>query len=358
MNVQVMVKLGLSNIIRRMVALLYYAIANHRKAHAGKVLILMYHRVLAEQDKTIKYIQPGMYVTTSSFTQQMEFVKKFYNVISLDTLLILLETNALDKSKAYCVVTFDDGWLDNYQNAFPILKKNNIPATVFLATKFIGVNRWFWHEKISHLIMQLKIEYVNAQLFIKDDSWDENNSAAVMIGILKRMNASNQLQIIDEIIETLKHYSESEREQAIDDLYKLFDEQAPVLRNMLDWDEVREMSKSNISFGAHTCNHKILTSIPLNEAQQEITESMLDIQKNNINFSPVFCYPNGNYNAEVLKLVKSAGYQAAVTTKFGYESEPVSDAFSMNRIGVHNDVSSSKSLFAFHLSGLRKRLPF
>jgi hypothetical protein len=67
---------------------------------------------------------------------------------------------------------------------------------------------------------------------------------------------------------------------------------------------------------------------------------------------PVFCYPNGYFNDEVVAIVKKSGYETAVTTKYGFENATGPGSFNMKRIGIHNDISSTVSLFSFHLSGL------
>ena len=128
---------------RKMIAFLYYCSGKYRLANRGRVIILMYHRILEDDDVLIASIQPGMYVTRSSFERQMAYVNKYYEITSLEDLTKMWACDGFDRSKAYCVVTFDDGWRDNYLNAFDILKKYNIPATIFLATEYIDTGRRF-----------------------------------------------------------------------------------------------------------------------------------------------------------------------------------------------------------------------
>ena len=125
------VKIRIKSNLRRFVAWGYYLSGMHKTAHQGKVLILMYHRILKDDDELIPYTQPGMYVKESVFEFQMDYISKNYHVLSLKDLMKAWKEGWLDKDKRYCVVTFDDGWLDNYLNAYPILKKNNMPAYDF-----------------------------------------------------------------------------------------------------------------------------------------------------------------------------------------------------------------------------------
>src|SRR5574337_401681 len=88
----------------------------------GKAAILLYHRVLTEKELGQDFIQPGMYVRRDVFEMQMLFLKKHFQIVSLQDLLALWKGKKWDNSKRYCVVTFDDGWRDNYLYAFPILQ--------------------------------------------------------------------------------------------------------------------------------------------------------------------------------------------------------------------------------------------
>ena len=128
----------------------------------------------------------------------------------------------------------------------------------------------------------------------------------------------------------------------------------PDTRLLLTWEEVREMSSHGIWFGSHSRSHRILTQIPLDEAEEEIHHSRDDLLSRSIRFSPVFCYPNGDYNDSVQQIVRKCGYHAAVGTRFGFENETPRDLFGLTRIGVHNDITSTIPLFAFHLSGMIK----
>ena len=336
--------------LRKFIAWGYYYSGLYKIYHKGKIHILMYHRVLKDNDKAILSMQPGMYVTESAFKNQMIFLARHYHLISLTELLELWRNGDYSKDTRYCIVTFDDGWLDNYLYAYPILKKYNIPATIFVTTSFIGTNRWYWPEKLSYLLLN---KYQNI-LDLRDSL--EGVRDDVISSIITAINEKHGYVIgeqIDFIIETLKKYSEQSIENALDRIYGLLDMSIPEERAVLNWNEIKEMSNNGISFGSHTCNHKILTGVPLSEAREELERSMHHLKEKDLNFVPVFCYPNGNFNQEIQNTVRGCGYQAAVTTKFGFESEKPDDYFGIKRIGVHNDISSTIPLFSFQLSGLR-----
>lgn len=313
----------------------------------------MYHRVLKDDDKAILSMQPGMYVTESAFKRQMIYLARHYHLISLKELLDLWKNGEYSRDKRYCIVTFDDGWHDNYLNAYPVLKEHCIPATIFVTTSLIGTNRWFWPEKLSFLLLNRYQDLLDLSDGLEDIRDD------VVLSIFTAINEKHDCvksEQIDYVIEGLKKFSEQSIDDALDSIYALLDMTVPEERAVLNWSEIEEMSNNGISFGSHTCNHKILTGIPLSEAREELERSIYLLKEKNLNFTPVFCYPNGSYNQEIQDTVKDCGYEAAVTTRFGFEGEKPDDYFGIKRIGVHNDISSTIPLFSFHLSGLRHGL--
>lgn len=114
-----------------------------------KVLVLMYHRVLKEEEIKLD-IHPGMYVSNHSFEKQLGYLIKKYQIISLND---FEEWISGDKkfNRPPCMITFDDGWKDNYTNAYPLLNKFNVSATIFLATKFIGQEDMLTWENVKEM---------------------------------------------------------------------------------------------------------------------------------------------------------------------------------------------------------------
>jgi peptidoglycan/xylan/chitin deacetylase (PgdA/CDA1 family) len=130
----------------------------------------------------------------------------------------------------------------------------------------------------------------------------------------------------------------------------------PEERLLLNWEEIHEMSQHGISFGSHSATHRILTRLSVKEIQKEVEGSLSVLRENKVNHTPVFCYPNGDYTPEVVSQVKLAGYQAAVSTRFGFENSHTQDIFTLKRIGIHHDISATLPLFSFHLAGMNLKM--
>ncbi len=335
-----MLKQQIKSAIRQIIASIYYA-ANHPLTHLqGKVVILTYHRVISVKELNQNFIQPGMYVRADVFEKQMQFLKEHFQILSFTELLNLWNEKTFDETKRYCVITFDDGWLDNYTNAYPVLKKYDIPATIFLPTAFISTDKWFWPDKISYLLMN----FCNSS---KIHEFGES-----LRKLLSKYDWLSSLNIekIDSAIESCKNLPEEDVDCLIREMSNILGLKIPDERLLINWKEIKKISKHGVSFGSHSCNHKILTKLSTTEIKKELEDSLHTLQKKRINYIPVFCYPNGSYNKEITVMVKAAGYQAAVSTHFGFENDLPQDLFSLKRIGIHNDISSTIPLFAYRLS--------
>lgn len=343
-----MTKQQIKSSARRGLAWIYHASHYSLKHLKGKALILAYHRVLSEKELAGDYfIQPGMYVRNDVFEQQMRFLADHFQVVSLSELLDHWTGGTWDRGKRYCVITFDDGWVDNYVYAYPILRKYNIPATIFLPTALVGTNQWFWSDKMGYLLRhyygsrerQWTMKSAKSS-FLNGRSW-----ARDLIGQTGNGN-------IDSAIEMCKERSEEEIYKFIDEMSRAMDLKFPDERLFLSWREVEEMSQRGISFGSHSCTHQILPKLSTQKIRNEIERSLDTLKEKKINYVPVFAYPNGDYNQEIIEHLKAAGYRAAVSTVFGFEDRSPKDRFRLKRVGIHNDISATIPLFTFHISGL------
>ena len=346
-----MIKQKLKSSIRKGIAVLYFASRHLMKHLKGKVVILMYHRVVSSKELEKYYIQPGMYVKSDIFEMQMKFLKEHFVILPFAELLHMWEQNNFDDTKRYCVITLDDGWLDNYLYAYPIFKKYGLPATIFLTTSYIGTTRWFWPDKMSFLLQSYCWNNMpmtpneHIKDLVKRYPWlniDRNKIKGNAIGV-----------VIENAIEKCKELSEREIKDIIMGFAKAINAHLPDDRVLLNWKEVKEMSDHGISFGSHSSNHRILTKLSPPEIQKELVESQYMLGKMRINYVPVFCYPNGGYTDKIVEQVKAAGYQAAVSTRSGFEGRAPLNQFTLKRIGIHDDISKTLPLFAYRLSGLK-----
>lgn len=333
---------------RHMAAKLYTYAPGFLSSLLGKVVILTYHRVVTDHEIAEQSIQPGMYVTRDVFAAQMRFLAEHFTVLSFADLLTLWDEGSWDANRRYCVVTFDDGWLDNYLYAFPILSASRIPVTIFLPTRFIGTADWFWPEKMSWLARQSFRRPYAERVRVQN----ELKQRIRQIGAERVLEGQDN---IDALIEFGKTQSQEWVISFTESWADLLGERWPTNRQVVTWDEVRDMSAAGIAFGSHSVSHRLLPALSKEEIRQEAVESWETLSRQSIQTVRVFCYPNGDWSDEVKECVQAAGYRAATTTQFGYESATPTNRFGLKRINVHHDVTCTDSLFAFHLAGFNHR---
>ena len=190
----------------------------------------------------------------ADFQKQIELLQSRFDIVGLSDYV----SGAL-KGGNYAVITFDDGYEDNYEHAFPILDKLGVKATVFVTTGF-----------------------VNGEIDIAQDH--------IAYRGLKP----------------------------------------------LSWEQIKRMSKSGISFGAHTHTHRILADISLKDAEQEISKSKKILESRLGQSVDTFAYPlgqRGTFNAQIVELLKKHHFKLACSTIWGGDNGGV-DVFALRRIRI------------------------
>ncbi|MDM8536338.1 polysaccharide deacetylase family protein [Desulfobacterales bacterium HSG17] len=303
-----------------------------------KAVVLMYHRVIDGNTASSVPVQPGMYVTSATFRKHLRFLKKKFNVISLAELVRRMkEKKSIDSC---CVITFDDGWYDNYHTAFPLLQEFQLPATIFLTTGFVGTQRWFWPEKVSCCLQQIQNEGFPVRSLPKE-----------LRGCVSQLGFPGECSLdvaIDTVIEYLKSISPDRRKGLLDVVETIIaGKQHEQL--LLSWEHVAAMAKSGlVTFGSHTVNHSLLDELGTIQIEREIVDSCKVIEVRTDRPCSSFAYPNGNFSDTVKQMLNKYGIQVAVTTERGYV-EAGTQLLVMPRVGVHDDVSSTESLFFWRL---------
>ncbi|UCE67748.1 MAG: polysaccharide deacetylase family protein [Candidatus Zixiibacteriota bacterium] len=322
------------------------------RADKNNFTILIYHRILDENDSERDHIQAGIIVSRKIFEKQMAYLSKEYNLLSLKELAEILEKNQYPPSKSI-VITFDDGWRDNYLCAYPVLKKHNVPATIFLATDFIDSDNMFWFAEIGMILAKRKIP--PEKLWeILEKARKESKNISTPQSSDSHKPAADSIDS-DKFIEGLKQFDHQIITRIIAELWKeggVSSERTAVDRQTLSSDEVLEMSENGIDFGSHGCSHRILTGLDRDEVKRELIESKRILEEKTGKTISLFSYPNGDFNEEIKKLVREAGYDCAITTGGREIDKGALDLFALKRIGIHDGATAgptgrySEAIFA------------
>lgn len=309
-----------------------------RKIRRPRIIILSYHRVADD------YFRPQMAVPPAVFEKQMNFIRENFKVISLDEALPFLRGESPLKEDV-AVITFDDGYRDNYTQAFPVLKKYSLPATIFLTTDFIGTNRRLWWDEIDFLL-----EKENGG--VPPDIYPKEVEKCLLE--IEAKEGKDRKRAINKLISILRNMIKSVKEEVMDNIRAAREKPGAAFdRIMLSWGEVAEMRRKGISFGAHTRSHIILTEVPIERATKEIVESKAAIEARLKEPVIHFAYPSGEVEYNIQELVKD-NFQSACSTKAGGNNSQC-DLFALKRIGI-NELSSRNPWGSFSDSRFALRI--
>jgi peptidoglycan/xylan/chitin deacetylase (PgdA/CDA1 family) len=310
-----------------------------------RLVVLGYHRILPEQHPDARIMQPGMVVRPQTFEMHIRLLKSHFAIVHLADWLSKARLGSPLPAKA-CAITFDDGWADNFRYAFPILRQENVPATIFLVSDMIGTRQSFWPERLSRM---LHYQHNAISPFLSAPAFRWLTKLDDITEIVRRGPSQED---VDRIITRAKVYSDDD---LCDKLTEMEDElgtvTAPCEQDILSWEQVEDMIDSGlIEIGSHTKTHKRLTSALSPEtARAEIIMSKDYLEKRLKRPLHLFCYPNGDWIPEAKQTVQEH-YLGALTTVPGWNS-PQSDFYTLKRIGIHEDISREKLTFLARLSG-------
>lgn len=222
----------------------------------------------------------------------LELLIKNYRIVGLRELEDYYYKNKDIKNS--CHITFDDGDISFYKNVLPVIKKYNIPVSLYVSPLMAREEKNFWFQEIKDYNA---IELVKEIKKVTNHSF-ENITPFEIKEHLKTLR-------IEVILEIIKRYQEETNTPA----------KLPMNMNVSQLREVK--STGLVDIGAHTLNHPILTNETDEVASNEIISS-IDLLKDILNSDVrYFVYPNGNYGEREIEILKNKGIKLAFTTERG-----------------------------------------
>ncbi len=313
-----------------------------------RAVVLMYHRVLPDTDQSQSWSHPAIVVSRKTFERQMEILSRRFRVLSAEEFQQRLDAGEFEPQS--CLVTFDDGWIDTYTEAWPVLRHYDLPALVFLPSAYIGTGEVFWQERLGRLLHAVWRRAQHDQAFAAEAQTVMR--AAGFSTILGLSEDAARLGIM-EIVRSKKRESAWDPQaavQAISSLVPDVDGNRSIDR-FIDWDQAREMARGGVTFGAHGDSHRLLTTLALDDVRREIRTSFASLEQSLGARPTAFCYPNGDWNAGVAGAVAQQ-FALAFSTRRGRVDAKRENRFAIRRVNVHEDMTSSEPLLLARVLGI------
>ncbi len=296
--------------------------------------ILMYHRV-AE----LQHDPWGLAVSRATFGQQLAYLKHHHTPMPLDQLVEGLRSKKLPHNTV--AITFDDGYRDNLVNAKPLLLRHGLPATLFLATGWVGSSVPFWWDELAEFTL-CSSQTVDHTEVIDGESlllrWGEPERAD-MDGAWR---ASCEPQTARQktyltLWRKLRGTSQTERTRAMTSLRAFFPAEHNSLSMPMNSAEVQELTHDGVfTIGAHTVHHPALTSLSAAECRDEILASAKQCLTLTGAEVSAFAYPYGDVNEMVRNVVAGAEFLSACTTRAAHLDVDLQDMYALPRLAIPN----------------------
>ena len=292
----------------------------------SRLTILCYHGIV----RSALPIPDYCFLDVKHFESQMHWLaRNRFPVVPLSEALPDLLMGRLTEPTV--ALTFDDGYRNNLDVALPILQKFNFPATIFVATGFIGSLKTIWPNRVLHALQSTAVEKV---------TWGGRSFQLSRIAGRKKANKLLQARV--------KELAPAAPDEAAAEIERLLHvPENPDMGHdspfaMMDRDEIRRGADSGLlEFGAHSVTHPILSALDDERVRREVKQSVQAIRLMVPQPSPCFAYPNGrpvDFDSRCISHLKENDIPFAVSTVEG-TNRPGADAYRLARRGIGSDTT-------------------
>lgn len=311
-----------------------------RRSPCGEVRILAYHRVLeAPLPRGFSFDVELVSASAAAFREQVAWLARHMHPMRLDEVLALADQGRPLPPRAV-VITFDDGYDDNYHVAYPILREFGVPAVFFVSTAHVESGLPFAYDWLVHMLCAtgetgLDAPELDCHWAIPGGREARRRLAAEVLDQLKRLDARGQLALI----------------ARLETQWRMPRAPHPHCRPM-DWAQLREMAVGGMEIGSHGMHHLMLAKLPQQELEAELHGSRQALQRNLGVPAQALSYPVGgvdSYDERVLAAARNAGYRVACTYLSGADRIAEARLFELCRLPVERgmDMDWFRAMLAF-----------
>lgn len=291
--------------------------------YSTDLTIFLFHGVIKRKVKNNSIRNYNLkHICINKFEKYIKFLSKNGEAITLNDIKDLKK----NYKKKY-IITFDDGFHNNYKFALPILKKYKIPHIIYLTTDYIDKNLISWIDRIDIAIDDSKKKSIYSNFFKKEFQIRTKEEKIMFLNFIRNYCKSLKKKDLNKFSEfLLKDLKLKSPRTSNSDLDK-----------KLNWEHVIKMSKNNLTeFGGHSHTHNILGHLNFKQYNKELKKSINLIKKKTKIKINHYSYPEGfktSYNNRIIQILKNKGIKTGVTT---HENKNIKTSFfKLNRIFVN-----------------------
>lgn len=296
-----------------------------RRHSSSTLLALNYHRI-RENDNDSSMFDDGVFLpNVAQFEDHLRWLKENTTVLSEERLLEILATGLSPKGVS-SLITFDDGYVDNFTLAGPVLRRHGLTATFFIPTDLVASRRLGWWDIISYLIKSSR----RGSIEIMGNRYDLPSQAREAIRRCLGSVKNNEFDSADGFVADLS------KECGVDT-----PDVSVQSEQLMTWDHVRELSASGHSIGSHTKSHKILSGMTSDEQRSELEDSKRILEGEIGKEVKSISWPVGGYEHitnETKGLAKACGYKLGYSFNTGVNDFSSVDHFDIRRIAPPNEI--------------------
>jgi peptidoglycan/xylan/chitin deacetylase (PgdA/CDA1 family) len=294
-----------------------------RRAVGGtRVLILSYHRVVADFAQEAKRSLYTLNIEQKTFRRHLEVLQETHDVVSLEEAMSVLD-GTRQAARDVAVITFDDGYRDVYTHAYPVMRDMRVPGVIYVPSSFVGTDRRLGHDRLFAALRRMKERSIGpmavgvgnpGERWLIDAFEGGVDAHVALERLIARRPTPGLLKLAD----------------ALEDRLGLATYKPPEGELPVSWEMLREMDAHGVITGAHSAEHTVLTNQRLEDARREIAQCKAVLEKGMKKPVRHFAYCNGYYSAGVAQALKAEGFVSGVTTE-DMPNTPGVDPFALKR---------------------------
>jgi peptidoglycan/xylan/chitin deacetylase (PgdA/CDA1 family) len=308
----------------------------------GRFAVLTYHRVAPPASRP--WLYPGLLsATPAQFAEQMEMLRRQFRPISMHELLAAHRGSTVLPPRAV-LVTVDDGYMDFAEYGWPVLRRLDIPVTLFVPTAFPGRDAsGFWWDDLWSAVR----------------SMPAGAKVETTCGVLTGVPVEQRVEEARRLIECHKQMLHSDVLASVDSICE-GSRTADGDRGVLNWQELRRLAAEGVTLAPHTRNHPLLTRVPDEVLQAELASSRDDlhryVEEDGSVLGNIIAYPAGAHSDHVRQAASANDFELGFTTERGVNLLGQTDPLRLKRINVGRRSESDLIRTQIVLGLVRSRL--